>query len=321
MCIRIKTPARLHLGILDLTGNLGRLYGSIGVAVEEPGFVLEAMPSDELRITGGDDIVNSLVQKFFVHYNLKPEIEIRITERIPSHVGLGSGTQLSLSVGRAITKLHGIDANINEIAGIAGRGSLSGIGISAFEHGGFIVDAGQRVNARGEVPTVIFRQPFPEDWRFIIAIPRVERAVHGREEREFLKRVTPAPAEISGDICRLLQLKLLPALIEKDIEGFGHSLTEIDRKVGLFFRGIQRGIYRERASEQLVEFMLNNEFYGAGQSSWGPSVYAVIEDKEAGEKESLVREFMQKKSIGGEVITTRANNSGAEVGIYSQNKY
>ncbi|MER3458075.1 MAG: GHMP kinase, partial [Chloroflexota bacterium] len=33
MRIRVKTPARLHLGLLDINGDLGRLYGSIGVAI------------------------------------------------------------------------------------------------------------------------------------------------------------------------------------------------------------------------------------------------------------------------------------------------
>ena len=313
--IQVKTPARLHLGILDLTGDLGRIYGSIGVAVEEPNLILEAKPSDGMRITGGDDAVNSLVKRVLIHYNIEPEIEIEIKERIPSHVGLGSGTQLSLALGTAITKIHGIDADINDLARIAGRGSLSGIGIAAFEHGGFIVDAGQRVNSKGEIPPVIFRQPFPEDWEFIIAIPKTEGKIYGPEEKEAFKRIIPAPAGISADICRLLQVKLLPALIEKNIEEFGHSLTDIDRKVGLFFKDIQDGIYGERVSKQLVEFLLDNDFHGAGQSSWGPSVYTLAESKEVKEKESALREFMEKNGISGEIITTKANNTGASIDI------
>ncbi len=313
--IQVKTPARLHLGILDLTGDLGRIYGSIGVAVEEPGIVLEARPSDGLSITGGDEAVNSLVKRILIHYNLEPEIEIEIKERIPSHAGLGSGTQLSLALGTAITKIHSIDADIASLARIAGRGSLSGIGIAAFEHGGFIVDAGQRVNSKGGVPPVIFRQPFPEDWEFIIAIPRTEKKVYGPEEKEAFKRIIPAPAGISADICRLLQVKLLPSLMEKNIVEFGHALTEIDQRVGLFFKDVQNGIYMDDSSKQLVQFMLNNDFHGAGQSSWGPSVYTVAESKKAKEKESFLMEFMHEKGIAGEIITTKANNSGAQVNI------
>jgi len=315
MRVQIKTPARLHLGILDLTGDSGRIYGSIGVAVEEPNLVLEAGSSDGLNITGGDEAVNSLVKRILIHYNLEPEIEMEIKERIPSHVGLGSGTQLSLALGTAITKIHGIDADINDLARIAGRGSLSGIGIAAFEHGGFIVDAGQRVNSKGEIPPLAFRQPFPEDWEFIIAIPETERKIYGAEEKEAFKKIIPVPAGISADISSLLQIKLLPALVEKNIKEFGQSLTEIDRKVGLFFKNIQNGIYREKTSKQLVEFMLGNGFHGAGQSSWGPSVYTVAKEKETKEKESALREFMQKNGIPGDIITTKASNTGASINI------
>jgi len=314
MHLRIKTPARLHLGILDLSGDLGRIYGSIGVAVEKPNVVLEAKPSDGLNIGGGDSDVNSLVKRILIHYNLEPEIEIEIKERIPQHVGLGSGTQLALTLATAVTKIHGIDSETKDLARVTGRGSLSGIGIAAFERGGFIVDGGHKVNSEG-IPPVIFRQPFPEDWGFIIAIPQLERMVHGQEEKEFFRRIIPSSPEISADICRLLQLKLLPSLIEKDIEEFGHALVEIDRKVGLFFKDVQDGIYREETSKQLVEFMLNSGFHGAGQSSWGPAVYGLVEGKEAMERESELEEFMQEKGINGEAIATKANNTGALISI------
>ena len=34
--VRIMAPARLHLGFLDLNGDLGRLFGSIGLAIDTP---------------------------------------------------------------------------------------------------------------------------------------------------------------------------------------------------------------------------------------------------------------------------------------------
>jgi len=333
MHLRIKTPARLHLGILDITGDLGRIHGSIGVAVEEPNIVVEATPSDELIIPS--DEVSSLIKKILSYYNLKEEIDINVIERIPRHVGLGSGTQLSLALATAVTKIHGIETGIQEIAGVTGRGSLSGIGIAAFEQGGFIVDGGHRIDSRvhridsrvhridsrvhridssREVPPVIFRHPFPKEWGFVIAIPKVERAMYGQEEKEVFKRIIPAPAGISAEICRLLQIKLLPSLIEENIEEFGQAVVEIDRRVGLFFKDVQQGIYREE-SKQLVEFMLDSGFYGAGQSSWGPAVYGLIREEEGKEKESVMREFMYENNIEGRIILTKANNTGASIGI------
>ena len=34
--IEVTAPARLHLGFLDLNGGLGRRFGSIGLAVDQP---------------------------------------------------------------------------------------------------------------------------------------------------------------------------------------------------------------------------------------------------------------------------------------------
>ncbi len=34
--VRVIAPARLHLGFLDLNGGLGRLFGSIGLAIDTP---------------------------------------------------------------------------------------------------------------------------------------------------------------------------------------------------------------------------------------------------------------------------------------------
>ncbi|MEW5964543.1 MAG: hypothetical protein AB1749_13380, partial [Pseudomonadota bacterium] len=34
--VRVRAPARLHLGFLDLDGGLGRRFGSIGLAVDRP---------------------------------------------------------------------------------------------------------------------------------------------------------------------------------------------------------------------------------------------------------------------------------------------
>jgi len=42
MTLRISAPARLHLGLIDLRGDLGRRFGSLGVALAAPRLVLTA---------------------------------------------------------------------------------------------------------------------------------------------------------------------------------------------------------------------------------------------------------------------------------------
>ena len=71
-----------------------------------------------------------------------------VTEHIPEHVGLGSGTQLALAVGVGLAAVCGIDADVREIASALRRGRRSGIGIAAFRAGGFVIDAGSRRQRR-----------------------------------------------------------------------------------------------------------------------------------------------------------------------------
>ncbi len=49
MKIYVKTPARLHLGLVDLNGDLGRIFGGLGVAIDQPNVVLEARKSPSVE--------------------------------------------------------------------------------------------------------------------------------------------------------------------------------------------------------------------------------------------------------------------------------
>ena len=68
---------------------------------------------------------------------------ITVLSEIPFHKGLGSGTQLSLTVGYLICKFNSIKLDVNEISTILKRGLRSGIGIQSFRKGGFNIDVGK----------------------------------------------------------------------------------------------------------------------------------------------------------------------------------
>ncbi len=165
MRVYIKTPARLHLGLIDLGGELGRIFGGLGVAIERPNVVLEAEPSESLRVSGEkSDEVKSLVKFFIDAYNTDDKVHIHVKRTIPEHVGLGSGTQLALAVSTALVKLKNIRASVWKLSSFMGKGSISGIGTAVFEHGGFVIDGGHkiqsskpRISASKTPPPVIFR--------------------------------------------------------------------------------------------------------------------------------------------------------------------
>jgi len=313
--IHVKTPSRLHFGIIDLAGNLGRGYGAIGLAIDEPGYEILAEESKKLEVIGsGEDVelTRKIAEKVARLYGFPAEAKISILDNIPRHVGLSSTTQLTLAVATAITKLYGAEASPIEIADRTGRGKISGIGTYAFAVGGFIADGGVK---RGRFPPLIFRCEFPEKWRFVVATPEVKRRLDEKAEEKLFRRAT-APAGIARAICHLLVMKMLPSLIETDIGSFGQALTEVQKLVGKAFSPYQGGIFRGRIVTDVVNHMLKHGAYGVGQSSWGPTVYGLAENVDhADELMEKVKKFLQSRDRKAVVRVVKPNNRGAKVKI------
>jgi beta-RFAP synthase len=319
MNLTLKTPSRLHLGLLDLNGSLNRIFGSIGVTIQKPGVVLEISEAEELLIQGDPTgRVEVLVKRFLHHYNLKEPVKVHLKERIPEHVGLGSGTQLSLAVAFGLAKFFQKDIPIQELARVMLRGYRSGIGIAAFTQGGFLVDGGHPLTPslpQRDVspPPILFRHPFPENWIFLVVIPQVKKGLSGEKEQQAFERLLPVSSDQVGEVCRILVMQMLPALIEENLKVFGEALTQIQKLVGGYFETIQGGLFADKICEQLIEYMLSCGAAGAGQSSWGPAVYGLVEgNQQAQELSCKVEEFLRGK-VKATLFLTHGQNTGAKV--------
>lgn len=318
MQITVKSVCRLHLGFLDLRGDLGRSYGSIGVALRIPRTIVTADRAEHLIIENGNrNRIMALVERFSQHYRVQPKVRIRLLDTIPEHSGLGSGTQLALAVATVLAMLYDIEADPYGISSIMGRGKRSGVGIAGFESGGFIIDSGRKSASPDgfeALPKVIFRHDFPADWCFVLAIPERTKGLSGGEEDQAMSHLKPS-RKISEEICRLTQIKLLPSLIDRDIVEFGEALTEIDIRNGMFFEGVQGGIYRGQRSSNLLQCMLDCGAYGGGQSSWGPTIYGLVEIVKAQHVADKVRDFFIEQGMSGKVLVSHGSNKGAEISM------
>jgi beta-RFAP synthase len=300
------------LGLIDLNGDLGRLFGGLGVGINRPNVILEAQPSKTLAITGErTEQVKTLAKRFLEAYNIKANASIHVKQAIPEHSGLGSGTQLALAVATALAKLFDVKASVPQLAKTMGRGQRTSIGTTIFEQGGFVVDGGKSGNG---FPATIFRQPFPEDWSFVVAVPNVNKGLAKSAETAAFKALSPMTAEDAGKVCRLTMMKLLPALIERDIKSFGEALTQIQIVVGEHFAEVQGGTYSSQTATEGIGLMQKLGAYGAGQSSWGPAFYGVTQQEKAKEIELEIKAFL-KKGVGGQVFVAKANNRGAYIKV------
>lgn len=316
MRVRVETSARLHLGMIDPYGGSGRRFGGVGVAIEHPRLAVEATAAESLAVEGMEaQRVETAARRFVEHYGLDGKVRLRLLENIPDHVGLGSGTQLALAVGAALARFYGLEIDCLELARVMGRGGRSGVGIGAFRLGGFVVDGGCRTDGPGAAsPPILFNHPFPPDWLFVVAIPPAEKGLSGQREELAFAGLLPSAEETTGRICHLLLMQMLPALCERDIVRFGQAMSEIERLVGDSFAPAQQGTFANELSARLVARMLDEGAFGAGQSSWGPAVYGLVQGE--AQAQALVQEL--KGFLGTEdgtpIFYTQVRNHKAQIG-------
>ena len=158
--VNVLAPARLHLGFLDMNGSLGRMFGGIGMAVSAPATRLTLTRASTTTVEGPDrtrarwhlEAIRSHLSISYEHHHLV------IHEVIPSHSGLGSGTQIALAVAAAVRTLEGLPLDPEGDAEFLGRGSRSGVGAGFFLNGGVLVDGGKgktRGAAAGDRPPAL----------------------------------------------------------------------------------------------------------------------------------------------------------------------
>ncbi len=308
--MRIITPSRLHFGFIDPVGRSGRIYGSMGVALSYPNWELVFSHAEEFAIYGEgsevEDKVLEIVRKIEDEYGVNVRLKIEIVSAVPLHKGLGAGTQLSLAVTEGILKMLRLPGDRETVVKISGRGKRSGVGIASYFDGGFNLDSGRKVGS-SVLPLSIFHFNFPDNWKFLVVLPSLNLNIHGKVEDSKIGEVSDEGAE---KVSLLVLMNLLPSLIERDIAVFGESITSIQKMVGKMFLRPQGGVFAHPVCEALIDFMVENGAYGAGQSSWGPVVYGLVEEKSSLGLKGKVKRYMQKIGVYGDTWVVRVDNSG-----------
>ena len=316
MEVRIKTPSRIHITLIDLNGSIGRIDGGVGLALQNPFIEIVAEAYDDVVVEGKclnldrfKAVAKILSNKF------EKGIRIKVLSDYKAHVGLGSGTQISLAVATAFNKICDLGFSVRELAHIVGRGGTSGIGVAAFEIGGFIVDGGHSKKEKPEfLPSsaskakpapVIARLDFP-DWDVVIAIPDLT-GFYGVREVNLFREICPIPLGEVRELCHLILMKLLPAVVEEDLDEFGDAIWRIQR---LGFKKAEIDRYGDLIRDALNH--VSSATKATGMSSTGPAIYAIT-DSNAKDIAKELESFFRDKGLDCETIITKAKNSGAEI--------
>lgn len=273
----VEAPARLHFGMLDLRGALGRTFGGIGAAIPAPALRLEAERAPTIDAVGPSaDRVAETARRVLAHYGLTGGARFRVHAAIPPHAGLGSGTQLSLAVSRALAELYALPTDAPTLARVVGRAQRSAIGTWIFALGGFVLEGGRRPGSASPAP-LLARYDLPTTWRCVVAIPPGTSGLSGDAESEAFAHLPPPPEHSVTRVAHLVLMALLPALVEGDLPAFGSALTEIQCINGRWFAPAQGGPFSPGPSTRLIERMTEWGAVGVGQSSWGPAVYGIVD--------------------------------------------
>jgi predicted sugar kinase len=107
-------------------------------------------------------------------------------------------------------------------------------------------------------------------------------------------------------------MQLVPGLMEADIAAFGAALSEIQSIVGAHFAAAQGGLWTSPAVGRVAQVLKDSGAQGIGQSSWGPTGFAVSPSKEnaAHLYDSAIG---AARAEGLEILIVKGRNRGASV--------
>ncbi len=278
--------SRIHITLIDLEGKYGRVDGGVGVALSEP----------RIRVTIGSCSEPPEWVPF-------PIPGYCVLEDYEEHVGLGHTTQFRLALAKLSAEYNFKRLSAVELARLVKRGGTSGVGVHVFELGGLVVDGGHSTKVKPQAlpsdysdappPPLIARFDFP--WNVYVLTPEKGRRVFGEEERKAFADFKQSDA---GEVARVVFMKLVPAVAERDIS---EALEAISLIQGMGFKRLEWSLQDEVVNEIARE--ARSRGFVLGLSSFGPTVYTFVATRREGEE--LISLF------GGKVV--EPNNTGARV--------
>lgn len=318
--VEVRTPARIHLGMLSFGHPDCRSFGGVGLMLDRPGVHVRVRRSARFEARGPDAERALRFARECIErggFDARPcAIEVVAAPR--PHVGLGSGTQLGLAVAAAVRHLacgrddddtgtgpapahpyemapeagdHEQTFDIPdalELARLSGRGRRSCVGVYGFTRGGMIIEAGRTAGASAgagdatrPLSPLVARVRLPAAWRCVVIVGRDATGLHGDAERAAFAGLPPMPRELSAELARTALLELLPAAVEGRFAEFSAALHRYGRLAGEPFAPASRALPHAAATDTLLELLAELGAPGCAQSSWGPAVVACCESLEA----------------------------------------
>ncbi len=281
----VSTAARLHFGLLDTAAP----FGGVGMMLSGPKtevmfqksrrFEVACPANDEQCKERVRAIANRL--QHVLGLSELPQYKVTILQRPEPHTGLGTGTQLAMATAEGLALSVGAGVEMEVLASqIAGRGLRSAVGIHGYYCGGFIYEAS--LHGQASLNPVVTRIAVPSEWKIVIWRPRqLSAIVAGTEEVAKFAELPRPTAQERASLRAILLDQVIPSLQQNNFIAWATSITEYNRCSGMFFAAAQGGPYNGESTDRFVRHLQTHGVVGAGQSSWGPSVFALFDSDTA----------------------------------------
>ena len=313
LVIEVSAPSRLHFGLLSFGHSGTRQFGGAGLMIDQPGLRLRISPHPEFVAVGPLATRARAVAEHWTRLASLPELpacKVEITSAPGEHQGLGTGTQLALSVVAGIQSfLGGPPLEPLELATLAGRGARSAIGTYGFVQGGFLVERGKLDHER--LAPLELRLPVPADWRFVLVQLSDLPGLSGTDECGAFEDLPPVPAATTEALSAELCDELVPAVAQADFTRFSSSLYRYGHMAGMCFAARQGGPFASRRIAELVALIRSRGEQGVGQSSWGPTIFVAQPNVAAAVE--FVDELRPLLNYDDTLTIAEPNNVGARI--------
>lgn len=310
-CLTVQTFCRLHLGLNSLGHATGRpQFGGVGLMVDVPCVRLRLATANRFSASGP---LSERTKRHALRAaeqlpmaNL-PTLSIKTLAAQQEHTGLGVGTQLGLSTVAGLLEALGVPwRDPIRLAQLAGRGKRSAVGTFGFLLGGLIIDGGHlSTEPLGRLTT---RCHVPAEWRFLLVTPPGQAGPAGRNEEHAIAQLPPIPSTITEELEEIATRQIAPSVRNGNFADFSAAVFRYGFLAGKCFAPVQGGTFAQADTAKLVAWLRSQGVVGVGQSSWGPTVFAVTANTSDAEqlREMLTREqdFQQAKMQIGAAANT-----------------
>lgn len=317
----IKCYCRLNFGLIDLSDNPYRIDGSHGLYTNLVLGQVCIKFSEKYEVQIQDTYPTryyKVIKKCIALIDdvSAEHIHISLENYIGTHIGLGSGTQLAMSIVEAFNREFELNLSIDEKACLAGSGGSSNIGVYCFEHGGYILDAGRlypkEKDTIGPSENYCFQKLSPllarlelPKWYVCIVTSNMNFVVEGELETDLFQKYTPIPENEVNSLCMWILKGIMPAIITKDFSSFCYSIEQV-MKIGFRSREI---LTYDLVVKEKMKALKDAGLNGVGMTSFGPTVFGFAADEQSA---NLAYNVLKKHFILDHVYLTTVRNKGAD---------